>query len=222
MERRVNLKPFYLLLGVLALGGAGWIWMSRASGPTTITLPTGAGTPAYEGYALGSDSAPVTIVEYADFQCPACATFAILTADEVRRRLVNTGRVRWLFRDFPLPIHDKAPLAHHAAACAAEQGRFWEMHDQLFFNQGRWAGDRQAGRRFQEFARAIGLDAAAYERCMTEERYAARIAATREAGAGLGVSSTPTFIVGDQMVSGALGFEALVRLVEQAEARRAR
>jgi protein-disulfide isomerase len=218
MAEQRNLTPFYVAVGVVAVAGGLWIWSSRA-GTTTITLPPAGSTPAFAGYVAGSDSALVEIIEYADFQCPACASFAILTGDDVRRRLVNAGRVRWRFKDFPLPIHDRAPLAHLAAACAGEQDQFWAMHDQLFFNQGRWVRDGRPARLFEDYARAIGIDLDRYNACMDEQRYASRIAATRDEGVSLGVNSTPTFIVGDQMISGSLSFDRLAELVAQAEAR---
>ena len=216
MGQPLNLKPFYVALAVIAVAGAAFIINSRVSAPTVTLVPAGT-TPAFPGHTMGSDSAPVEIIEYADFQCPACATFAILTGGDVRRKLVATGRVRWSFRDFPLPGHDKAPLAHLAAACAGEQDRFWEMHDQLFFNQGTWTRERRADRIFEQYARTIGVDLDAYRTCVAEQRHMARIAATKESGIALGVGSTPSFIVGGRLVAGSISYANLVQLVEQAE-----
>ena len=140
MAQSVNLKPFYVALGVIAVAGGAWI--VTASGGTTVTIPEMATGSAFPGYSLGSDSAKVEIIEYADFECPACAMFTILTSPDVKTRLVNTGRVRWTFRDFPLPMHPKAPVAHLAAACAGDQSQFWAMHDQLFYNRGAWVEGR--------------------------------------------------------------------------------
>ena len=128
MAQSMNLKPFYALLAVVALAGAAWIWTAR-SGSTFEPVEVGPladSALAASGWVVGSESAPVEIVEYADFGCPACARLAIITMPDVRRRLVATGRARLRFRDFPLgnPIVD---MAHQAAACAGEQGRFFEM-----------------------------------------------------------------------------------------------
>jgi protein-disulfide isomerase len=217
----VNLKPFYLVLAVVAVAGA-WFIVGARSGPPTVTLvPASVGT-EFDGHTIGSDSALVEIIEYADFQCPACATFAILTGEDVRRNLVQTGRVRWSFRDFPLPSHPKAPLAHLSAACAGEQGRFWEMHDQLFFNQGKWVRDRREHRLFESYAQAIGLDMDAYAECIADQRHIERISAAKESGVKLGVGSTPSFIIGGRLVAGSISYSTLLEMVEEAEAAAAR
>lgn len=216
----MNLKPFYVGLAVIAVVGVAAIWMARGSSAPAEVAPVPLAGAAFEGYVLGSDTAAVEIVEYADFQCGACASFAILTAPDVKAKLVNTGRVRWRFLDFPLPSHDKAPLAHHAAACAAEQGQFWPMHDALFFNQGAWAQSRRPERVIRDLAELVGLDVGRYEGCMDANRYAARIEATKAEGASVGVSATPSFLVGRLLISGALPFDSLLSLVERAEANR--
>jgi protein-disulfide isomerase len=158
----------------------------------------------------------VTVVEYADFECPACAQFAVLVGPDVRERLVATGRIRWIFRDFPLPIHRNSMPAHHAAACAGEQGRFFEMHDQLFFNHGRWVPERRPERRFREFAGAIGLDLRRYDECMDAGRYLARLERSRADGAAQGVSATPTFDIGNRRVPGFLLYDDFKKYVDQA------
>ncbi len=216
MAQSVNLKPFYAVLGVIAVAGGAWI-ISAGGGSSTITLPEMVTASAFPGYAIGSDSAPVEVIEYADFQCPACAMFAILTAPDVKSRLVNSGRIRWVFRDYPLPIHDRAPIAHLAAACAGEQGQFWAMHDQLFYNQGAWVQDRRPRRLFADYAQAIGIDAQGFDQCMDEQRHLDRIAATRNEGQQIGIGSTPSFIIGDQLVAGSISIDQFIQLVERAE-----
>jgi protein-disulfide isomerase len=213
------LKPFYIGLGVIAVAGAALIYLARDRGGaiTVVDAPaTVADGPVFEGHALGSDSAPVTIVEYADFECPACAQFAILTGPDVKRRLVATGRVRWVFRDLPLGIHPNSMTAHHAAQCAAEQGRFWEMHDQVFFNHGRWVTERRPDRVLRDLAGAIGVDLDAYDECMSSRRYVARLQQLQADAAARGIGSTPTFEIGGQRVSGALLYDDLAKLVDQA------
>lgn len=222
MAQQVTLKRFYMALAAIAVIGAGAMIAARgggSSGPTDVgPLPVSGGE-EFQGYQMGSDSAPVDIVEYGDFQCGACATFAILHAPDVKRRLVETGRARFVFRDFPLAMHPNAPLAHHAAACAAEQGRFWPMHDQLYFNQGRWANDRRPERVIERLAETVGLDMGQYDDCMDSGRYRQRIEASRQRGIELGVGSTPSFIVGGKMLAGTRNAaEAIEALVRDAEA----
>lgn len=224
MARPLGLKPFYALLGVIAAGGAVWLFLAARSDspPSAEPLPLGAVTAAsgFPGYALGSDSAPIEVIEYADFQCPACGQFAVLTMHDVRQRLIATGRVRWRFRDFPLDSHDKSRLAHHAAACAGEQNRFWEMHDQLYFGQARWYGASPgaATRMFRDYARAVGLDISAYDACMDGGRYRARIEASVKEGLDLGVNSTPTFIIGNTRIAEALPYDRFRRIIDSVAA----
>jgi protein-disulfide isomerase len=220
MAQSMSLKPFYALLGVVAVAGAAWIWTARSGSafqPVEVgPLPDSA--LAASGWVLGSASAPVEIVEYADFGCGACGRLAIITIPDVRRLLVATGRVRLRFRDFPLgsPTVD---MAHQAAACAGEQGRFWEMADQLFLNQSRWALERDPRGRFEAFAEAVGLDLGQYDSCMRERRHWDRVVAGRQAGLALGVNSTPRLVIGGTMLTGAQPYDSILKYVELAEAR---
>lgn len=199
------MKRFYLLLvGLAVLGGAGLYVASRdGTVPGTIEGPVPAiPTDGFGGYVVGSDSAPVEVVEYSDFECPFCARFANLQMPAVRRQLIATGLVRWRFREFPLPNHPYARYAAHAAHCAGEQNRFWEMHDALFADHS-WA---QTGRNprglFDSMAERVGLDMGAYGACMAENRYAMRIEASRQEGEARGVGATPTFFVNGRQFRG--------------------
>lgn len=212
---------FYaMLLAVVLTGGGAIAWMMRSPKAESVAVAEPAATATditpHNGYAIGIDSAPVEIVEYADFQCGACMRFAVLQEPDVKQRLVNTGRVRWVFRDFPLDIHDKALMAHHAAACAGEQSKFWEMHDQLYFQHGAWAeiGGSSPARKFKEFARAAGLNVDQYDQCMDSDRHAARIKASVARGAKMGVSSTPTFVIGGRLYPGVLTYDQLKTIVD--------
>jgi protein-disulfide isomerase len=213
------MKNFYIGLGVVVAVGVGAIWAARNSGagPETIE-PLPVTGEAFPGYVIGSDSAPVEIIEFADFQCPACAQFAVLTVPDIKQRLVQTGLVRWVFKDFPLDIHRNAVAAHLAAACADEQGQFWNMHDLLFFRLGEWAEARRPDRRHRNFAEGLGLDMDRYDDCMGSRRHAGRIARSRQDGAQLGVASTPTFIIGNLRVAGAISYDSLKTLVDRAAA----
>jgi len=216
-----RLKFFYVALAAIAVVGVAAIWTARGKGRsgTQEITPVAADSTVFPGHVVGSDSAPVTITEYADFQCPACGKFAVLTAPDIRQRLVSTGRVRWIFRDFPLDNHPNSMPAHLAAACASEQGKFWEMHDALYFNQGRWAPASRPLRDFRGYAKAIGLDLGRYDACMDSGRYRARLTALKEDGLQRGVNSTPTFDIGTLRLTGYLDYDSLKVLVDQAAAR---
>jgi len=226
MAGAVALKRFYVILAVLAVAGGVAIWQlgrSRAGqagtvqvAPAPVTGGAGAAgaAEAMPGYVMGSDSAALEVVEYADFQCPACRIFSILTMPDVVERLVRPGRIRWRFRDFPLPGHDRSPLAHHAAACAGEQGKFWAMHDQLYAGQDQWAAGGGADRKIRDLARTAGVDLGQYDECTRSRRYEARLAASRDFAAAQGVQSTPTFVIGSVRVSGTIPYDQLKAIVD--------
>ena len=220
-----GMKRFYAGLGAIAVIGGGAIWWSSRSAASIVPIgpiPLEAISEAkgFPGYAVGPDSAPVDVIEYADFQCPACQTAWLLTIQDLKDRLVKNGTVRYVFRDFPLDIHNKARAAHHAAACAAEQGSFWAMHDQLYMGQAQWSGDPGPGERhFRDYAEQIGLNVAQYDECMAEGRFRARIQASYDEGLSLGVTSTPTFIIGNQRYSG-MTYDQLKRIVDSLAATR--
>jgi protein-disulfide isomerase len=164
---------------------------------------------------MGAESAPIEIVEYADFRCPACAAFTILQGPDIKQRLIATGRARLRFRGFPL--HQESLLPHHASECAGEQGLFWEMHDQLMQNQSRWMTDTRPLGMFRDYAEAIGADIGSYNECMQEGRYASRLLATKDEIVALGLGGTPTFDIGSYRVVGALPYDSVRALVELAE-----
>ncbi len=219
-----GLKRFYLALAAVTLIGVGALAWVLAR-PSTVSIPANvtvqaADTAGFRGYLLGEAGAPVEITEFADYQCPFCQTFATLQMPTIRQRLIETGRVRWRFRDFPLQQHRHARVAAHAAACGDEQGKFWPMHDRIFEGQPEWAETRDATGLFRQYATDVGLDAAKYDQCMTSARYAGRIRASYDEGIGLGVSSTPTMFVGGRLYQGRFDSDAIVRLADSIAAAR--
>ena len=216
-----GLKLFYLGLGGLALIGGGAIFMARGSGGARTVAPLAPGADtvsAMPAYPLGSDSAPVQVDEYADFQCPACQRFAILTLPDVMDRLVKTGRIRWRFYDFPLEGHRNSLPAHEAAACVGEQGKFWAMHDLLYYNQRDWEAEsgRSLVRKLRGYAEKAGADLGRYEECTQSQRYLARLKASLRLGLNRGVNSTPTFVIGTLMIPGSLPYDSLKALIDNA------
>lgn len=231
-KSRDSKRLFYVILGIIAIAGIALIAMqARGSGPSprlVSELPPGDAGQA-QPYVYGNPNAPVAISEFADFECPACAQFATLTAPDVKRRLADQGLVSLRFYDFPLEQHRNSVLASLSAACAADQNKFWEMHDGIFAGQDAWASrpgesdasaNRRASRLFAEYARAIGLDESAWSTCVEEQRHLDRILANRQLGIQRQIRSTPTFIIGNQMVPGAISYDALKRYVDQAAAAR--
>jgi protein-disulfide isomerase len=217
-----SMTRFYTILAVLAAAGAGLLlWqMNRSSSPgIPVAVPVQAADTGFAGYVLGSDTAAVEIVEFADYQCPACQTFELLEFPYVRERLVQTGRVRFVYKDFPLDnIHPWARLASHAAACANDQGRFWELHGAIYRTQPDWSASRDAGSMFRRLFQELGGDIGAYDECMRSLRYAGRIQAMAEQGGRLGVNSTPSFLIGGRLYAGVQRYDRLRELVDSLSA----
>jgi protein-disulfide isomerase len=197
------MNRFYLLLGAIALAGIAAL-VYQVKRPKGVSIPANvtvlaADTAGFRGYVVGSDSAKVEVSEYADYQCPFCADFATIQFPAIRQQLIQTGLVRWRFRDFPLNMHPNSRVAAHAVACADEQGKFMEMHSALFDHQTEWAPMRNASSRFSSYAEQIGLDVPKYNTCMSSAKYAGRIQASLDEGTKLGVTGTPTFLIGGRL-----------------------
>jgi protein-disulfide isomerase len=158
------------------------------------------------GPSRGPAEAKITIVEFADFECPFCGR----AAEVVEQVLAEyPGKVRLVFRHFPLSIHAQAPKAAEASACADEQGRFWEFHDSLFESRALEieALKAQAGR--------LGLDAARFERCLDSGQMEPLVRKDLAAGQQAGVGGTPAFFVNGVLLSGAQPVEAFRRVIDQ-------
>lgn len=215
-------RPFYALLGVIVAAAVVFIvyQMSQAKSSGVVTVDPGLTLPEAAGYLMGNASAPVQVIEFADFECPACGSFATLTEPDLRTRLVETGIVSFRFMDYPLPIHGNTWDAHFAAACANEQGKFWEMHDQIFATQDQWA--TQVTNRpkaiFSRIVKSLQLDESQWNECYDSQKYKLNIAANMREGERRLVQSTPTFIIGDKLIPGALGYDQLKVYVDSAVA----
>lgn len=144
-----------------------------------------------ESATLGAPSAPLAVIEYADFECSACVKFVKEFKPALQREYIDTGRVRFVFKHFPLPMHQRAPVAAAAAWCADRQGKFWRMHDWLFASPLNL--DDAA---LLKPAVDVGLDLAAYNSCRTGEEAARQVQASRSEGEALQVPATPAFFFG--------------------------
>lgn len=166
------------------------------------------------GFARGPETAPVTIVEFSDFQCPYCKT-VVGTLKQVVTQYAD--RVRWVFRDFPIAaLHPEAALIHEAARCAGEQGKFWPYHD-LAFERAAEATPSA----LRAMAAVVGAEPSAFGQCLDGRKHRAAVAADIEAGTKLGVTGTPTFFVNGQMLVGNQPFAEFQRIIERELARTA-
>lgn len=218
-------KAFIPLLIVIAVVGASILGYALTRKPAQaefkpITIDPATAAPEH-GYLLGKADAPVKIIEYADFECPACGHFATITEPDVRKRLIETGIANLTFLDFPLSQHRNSQAASNAAACADEQGKFWEMHDQLFNGQPDWNTQATDNPKpvFQKYATSLALDMAKWEACYDSRRYQRRIESNYASGERMKIGQTPTFLVGGRMVVGAPSYDALKAVVDSAAAK---
>jgi protein-disulfide isomerase len=215
---------FYIALAILAVAGVGTLGYvaSRDDDEQVVTLDPTLPPVRSEGYVIGSPTAPVEVIEFADFECPACAQFATLHEPDVRSRLVNSGQIRLRYLDLPLVEigHRNSPTASLAAACANEQGKFWEMHDMIFQTQDRWATQATSKPRdvIDPLAQQIGLDMARYRQCMETQKYLANIQAHRQAAQRYRVQSTPSFVIGGKVYAGNMPYDEFKRRVDEARA----
>jgi protein-disulfide isomerase len=185
--------------------------LTRQLKAEVLLLPLRTEVSADDDPSLGPAQAPVTIVEFSDFECPYCAR-AVPVVHKIRERY--TDKVRVVFRDFPLSMHKKAALAAEAATCAQQQDRFWPLHDRLFAMQSKLELES-----IKEAAAAVGLEPRAFEECLKSGRAAAEWRKDVEDARSYGVSGTPTFFVNGRMVTGGATVENLSRVIDEELAR---
>lgn len=174
---------------------------ARAEQPQIPTKVGIAGSPM-----LGEKDAPVTIAEFSDYQCPYCGRFFSSTFSALKTNYIDTGKVRYVFRDFPIEqIHGQARKAHEAAYCAGDQGKYWEMHDLLFQNQAELKIDM-----LKRFAEKLRLGPNAFATCLATDKYAGEVDRNLREGTALNVSGTPTFFIGKSTSDDAFDGASLV------------
>jgi len=207
-------NPNYMIPGAIVLAGiiiAGAIFYSNSS-PTAKTSGTASGTPTpiqtpkpvtSKDHILGDPNAPVTLIEFGDFQCPFCGKFFKDTEPKLIDEYIKTGKVRFVYRDFAF-LGLESVRSAEAAECANDQGKFWEFHNFLYNHQ---AGENQGGFadvKLKGFASELGLDTTAFNSCFDAEKYKDEVAQDLQGGRDAGVGATPSFFVDDQLIQGAL------------------
>lgn len=163
----------------------------------------------------GEANAPVTIIEYSDFQCPACAAYQPI----LKQLLADPDSgIRFAYRHFPLSnIHRNAELAARAAEAAGKQGKFWEMHDTLFENQKSWAEASSARSVFAEYANKIGLDISKFESDLDSVEVKEKVYTDAESGNALTVRGTPTFFVNGTKIKNPQSYEEFVSIIKNSK-----
>jgi protein-disulfide isomerase len=139
----------------------------------------------------GDAKATVALIEFSDYQCPFCARYTKDTLPQIKSDYVDTGKIRYVFRDLPLDFHKNAFKAAEASHCAGEQGKYWEMHDVLFGNQAALGAEQLPGH-----ARTLGLDESKFKECLESGRFAAPIRRDIADASAVGITGTPSFLIG--------------------------
>lgn len=205
---RSGLGAFYKALVAVAVVGAGataWAVLGQrsaaiagATGPVAIPDaddPTKL-MAAARGKVKGDSAAPIAILEFGDFQCPYCGTFATRIEPELEKEYFATGKVKFVFYDFPLTrTHENAFLAARAARCADDQQKFWDYHDTLYRAQARWAPMKDPSPQFVAFATDLSMDAGQFQACLDSDRHADVVSAGMELGKQMEVDRTPTVMI---------------------------
>lgn len=235
MEDKQSSAP-YLIPGAIIVAGvliAGAIFYSSSSRPPQGAVLSGGGNGGVNGAGtsaalagdladddpfLGSPEAPVTIVEFSDFQCPFCRKLWRETLPQIKEKYVKKGLIKFVYRDFPLTsIHPGAEPAALAGECADEQNKFWVMHDKIFEEQdkgGQGTVEFDAAD-LKKWAREIGLNGAQFDSCLDSRKYAAEVEKDLQDGQGAGVTGTPGTFVNGRIVQGAVPYAQFETIIEE-------
>ncbi|MGB7749263.1 MAG: thioredoxin domain-containing protein [Verrucomicrobiia bacterium] len=171
---------------------------------------------------MGDTNARLTLIEFADYECPYCGRHTRDTALQIKKNYVETGKLKYAFSDLPLPMHSHAKQAAEAALCAGEQGKYWEMHDLLFAHQGALEHSNLIA-----YATALGLDVAAFEKSLDSGKYASQVQSSAADAGKIGLSGAPSFVLGLtrpndptikvlQVIVGAQSYDAFQKAIEDA------
>ncbi|MBI2145042.1 DsbA family protein [Candidatus Woesearchaeota archaeon] len=162
-------------------------------------------------HVLGVENATVTIVEYSDFQCPFCKRFYDETESSIMRQYVDAGKAKFVYRHFPIPSHQYAMAAAEASECAADQGKFWEYHNELFEHQNALHKSALKG-----YASDVGLDREKFDACLDSGVMGVRVRSDAAAGTAAGVGSTPMFFINGKPVKGAQPYSVFASAIDSA------
>jgi protein-disulfide isomerase len=167
---------------------------------------------------IGDANARVTIIEFGDYQCPSCRMFWDEVEPRLKKDYVDTGKVRFVFRDFPIvQIHPDSIMAAMAADCANDQGKYWQYHDKVFHEQLKGEGGlvRFKAADLKKWGKDIGLDAAKFNACVDSERYRDEVLKDKADGDAVGIQGTPTFFINGHVIGGAQPYPVFKKLIDE-------
>ena len=211
MENKYTIPGAIIIAGLIIAGAVIYIKNPK----TTPTEPTGNNPPtaniSIDGEPMiGDQNAKITMVEFSDFECPYCATFSLEVFPEIKKEYVDTGKVKVVFKNFPLPFHNDAAAAALAAECANEQNKFWEYEAKLFENQSDLSKDN-----LKKLAADLGLDANQFNECLDTSKYQDEVKNDMQEGIDNKVEGTPSFFINGELVVGALPFSEFQKIFEE-------
>jgi protein-disulfide isomerase len=202
-ERKMKLLIALLAAVAVLTGCIG----DDAPAPKNITNWTNL---ADQGASIGPEGAKVTVVEFSDFECPFCARFHKNTMPQIKERYIDSGKVRLVFRNYPLEIHASAVLAAQAVECAGGQGRFWQMADKAFDNQADLSKEK-----FKTWAADLGVEGEAFNQCIETDMTLSKVRKDMKDADDAGVRSVPTFYINGRVVEGAQEYEVFERIIDE-------
>lgn len=216
MDKNTLLVPMSIIIAGVIVAGA---IVYKPNGGSDIAADPVVAEPAMEYEAptidddvvLGEEDAPVTIIEFGDFECPFCKRLHDEAGVQLRDEYIKTGKVKMVYRDYPLSFHPSAQPAAEAAECAGEQGKYWQYHDELFTRQA-----TLAGLDYVKLAGELGLDTATFKTCVDTHKYADEIAKDMADGNAAGVDGTPATFINGKLVSGAVPYATIKAAIEEA------
>jgi protein-disulfide isomerase len=208
------MKDFWIWLIVAAVAGFLAAYLVLQPGRERTLTPQAVPAPKVllDEPAKGAEDAPVTIIEFADFRCGFCLRHFVQTLPALEEEYITTGKVRYVFRNFPI-LGVQSRWAALAAECAHEQGHFWEYHDKLFTLAQQ--GQELLRSRLKSVAAELGLDVAQFDSCLDSSKYLDEVQEDFAAGQNAGVTGTPAFLINGQLIVGAQPIEKFRELIEQ-------
>lgn len=166
---------------------------------------------------LGPENAEVEIIEFSDFQCPFCRTFWKNTLSRIKNEYIDSGKVKFVYRDFPLSFHPMAQKYAEAAECAGNQNKYWEMHDKIFDEQDKLGtgtiSDYDVGD-LKRWANELGLNVSEFNQCLDSGKYTQEVRDDFSDGSAAGVSGTPSFFVNGRLIVGSQPFESFKQIID--------
>lgn len=208
--KRITLWSFAILLVGGAVFGLIKLGSNASSNQTTSLI----NSVSPSDWSKGAEGAKVGLLEYSDFQCPACGTYYTFIK-QLNEKL--TEKIQFTYRHFPLKqIHANAELAARAAEAAGRQSKFWEMHDMLFENQSSWSNQRNAKDTFVSYAQSLQLDIGQFENDLNSKEVKEKVESNYQSGIQSGVNATPTFFLNGQKIQNPRSYDEFRNIIEQA------